>query len=55
MSFSLTCGGSYYSHVGDLPGYTTRNGISADDRRVVVLETRATALPAAPPSRPGTS
>ncbi|WP_405618809.1 serine hydrolase domain-containing protein [Streptomyces sp. NBC_01508] len=34
----LTCGGTYYGHAGDLPGYTTRDGVSADGRRVVVLE-----------------
>ncbi|MEU9186492.1 serine hydrolase domain-containing protein [Streptomyces sp. NPDC048484] len=37
MEVPLTCGGSYYSHGGDLPGYTTRNGVSADGRRTVVL------------------
>ncbi|MEU5339593.1 serine hydrolase domain-containing protein [Streptomyces sp. NPDC020766] len=37
MQIPLTCGGSYYSHAGDLPGSTTRNGISPDGRRVVVL------------------
>ncbi|WP_406199796.1 beta-lactamase family protein [Streptomyces sp. NBC_01017] len=35
----LSCGGSYYSHGGDLPGYTTRDGVTADGRRVVVLAT----------------
>lgn len=39
MRISLSCGGAYYGHGGDLPGYTTRDGISADGRRVVVLET----------------
>ncbi|WP_155059434.1 serine hydrolase domain-containing protein [Streptomyces blattellae] len=39
MEIPLSCGGSYYSHGGDLPGYTTRNGVSADGRRVVVLAT----------------
>ncbi|MFC8197335.1 serine hydrolase domain-containing protein [Streptomyces sp. NPDC060006] len=37
MRVPLSCGGSYYSHAGDLPGSTTRNGISPDGRRVVVL------------------
>jgi D-alanyl-D-alanine carboxypeptidase len=37
MRIPLTCGGSYYSHGGDLPGATTRNGVSPDGRRVVVL------------------
>ncbi|MFF1956305.1 serine hydrolase domain-containing protein [Streptomyces sp. NPDC058220] len=36
---SLSCGGAYYGHGGDLPGYTTRDGISADGRHIVVLET----------------
>ncbi|MEV1066919.1 serine hydrolase domain-containing protein [Streptomyces sp. NPDC050263] len=35
----LSCGGSYYSHPGDLPGYTTRDGISEDGRKIVVLNT----------------
>ncbi len=39
MRIPLSCGGSYYSHPGDFPGYTTRNGISADGRHVVVLAT----------------
>lgn len=38
MEIPLTCGGSYYSHGGDLPGYATRTGATADGRRVVVLE-----------------
>ncbi|MFD9204524.1 serine hydrolase domain-containing protein, partial [Streptomyces anthocyanicus] len=37
MSVPLSCGGVYYSHGGNLPGYTTRNGISADGRHTVVL------------------
>ncbi|WP_151480473.1 serine hydrolase domain-containing protein [Streptomyces albicerus] len=37
MEVPLSCGGAYYSHGGDLPGYTTRNGVSADGRRAVVL------------------
>jgi D-alanyl-D-alanine carboxypeptidase len=32
----LTCGGGYYSHGGDVPGYSTRDGFSADGARVVV-------------------
>lgn len=38
MEIPLTCGGSYYSHGGDLPGYATRTGATADGGRVVVLE-----------------
>ncbi|MFJ2259589.1 serine hydrolase domain-containing protein [Streptomyces sp. NPDC087844] len=37
MKVPLSCGGAYYSHGGNLPGYTTRNGISGDGRRTVVL------------------
>ncbi|MDQ0788809.1 serine hydrolase [Streptomyces sp. B3I8] len=37
MKVPLSCGGSYYSHGGDLSGYTTRNGFSADGRHVVVV------------------
>lgn len=33
----LSCSGGYYGHPGDLPGYATRDGVSADGRRVVVL------------------
>ncbi|MBZ9642560.1 serine hydrolase [Streptomyces sp. PSKA30] len=39
MEIPLSCGGSYYSHPGDFPGYTTRDGVTADGRRVVVLAT----------------
>ncbi|XHL93444.1 serine hydrolase [Streptomyces niveus] len=38
MESPLTCGGTYYGHAGDLPGYSTRDGVSADGRDVVVLE-----------------
>ncbi|WP_149552060.1 serine hydrolase domain-containing protein [Streptomyces marokkonensis] len=38
MQVDLTCGGSYYSHAGDIPGYMTRNGFSEDGRHVVVVE-----------------
>ncbi|WP_329384404.1 serine hydrolase domain-containing protein [Streptomyces sp. NBC_01716] len=38
MRLPLTCGGSYYSHAGDLPGYATRTGATPDGRRVVILE-----------------
>ncbi|MEV6167933.1 serine hydrolase domain-containing protein [Streptomyces sp. NPDC051954] len=37
LRIPLSCGGAYYSHPGDFPGYTTRNGVSTDGRRVVVL------------------
>ncbi|WP_221352337.1 serine hydrolase domain-containing protein [Streptomyces beigongshangae] len=38
MEVPLSCGGTYYGHGGDLPGYTTRNGVSGDGRRAVVLQ-----------------
>jgi D-alanyl-D-alanine carboxypeptidase len=34
----LPCGGGYYGHGGDLSGYSTRDGVSADGRRAVVVE-----------------
>ncbi|MEW2396076.1 serine hydrolase domain-containing protein [Streptomyces sp. NPDC046862] len=37
MEVPLSCGGSYYGHGGDIAGYTTRNGFTADGRRGVVL------------------
>jgi D-alanyl-D-alanine carboxypeptidase len=37
MEVPLSCGGVYYSHGGDIPGYTTRNGVTADGRRAVAL------------------
>ncbi|MFI6369745.1 serine hydrolase domain-containing protein [Streptomyces sp. NPDC050546] len=37
MEIPLSCGGAYYSHGGDIAGYTTRTGVSADGRRAVVL------------------
>ena len=33
----LTCGGFYWSHEGDVPGYNTIGAVSADGRRTVVL------------------
>ena len=33
----LTCGGGYYTHPGDVPGYHTHNGVTADGRRAVVV------------------
>lgn len=37
MEIPLSCGGTYFSHGGDIAGYTTRNGVSPDGRRAVVL------------------
>lgn len=38
MWIPLSCGGGYYSHGGDVVGYSTRDGITPDGRRVVVAE-----------------
>ncbi|MFF0016239.1 hypothetical protein [Streptomyces sp. NPDC005374] len=38
MELPLTCGGVYYSHAGDLIGHTTRDGVSGDGHRTVVLQ-----------------
>ncbi|MEV5531028.1 serine hydrolase domain-containing protein [Streptomyces prunicolor] len=45
MEIPLSCGGVYYSHAGDLMGYTTRDGVSADGRRTVVLEATGDGAP----------
>ncbi|AVZ73954.1 serine hydrolase [Streptomyces lunaelactis] len=45
LRIPLTCGGSYYSHPGDLPGYTTRNGTSENGRRIVVLNATGDGAP----------
>ncbi len=45
MEIPLSCGGVYYSHGGDLPGYTTRDGVSPDGRRVVVTEATGDGAP----------
>ncbi|ANS70739.1 alkaline D-peptidase [Streptomyces lincolnensis] len=45
MEIPLSCGGVYYSHGGDLAGYTTRDGVSADGRRVVVVEATGDGAP----------
>jgi D-alanyl-D-alanine carboxypeptidase len=36
MQIPLTCGGSYYAHGGDLPGYHTREGVTADGKITAV-------------------
>jgi D-alanyl-D-alanine carboxypeptidase len=33
----LSCGGGYWSHDGDVPGFSTRTGVSADGRDTVVI------------------
>jgi D-alanyl-D-alanine carboxypeptidase len=33
----LSCGGGYYSHPGDVPGFHTWEGITSDGRRTVVV------------------
>ncbi|MFC4911575.1 serine hydrolase domain-containing protein [Actinomadura gamaensis] len=37
FSRPLSCGGRYYFHGGDILGYKTRNGVTADGRRSVVV------------------
>jgi D-alanyl-D-alanine carboxypeptidase len=37
FSIPLTCGGSYWSHEGDVPGYNTIGAVSSDGRTTVVL------------------
>ncbi|OJF15151.1 hypothetical protein BG844_06100 [Couchioplanes caeruleus subsp. caeruleus] len=33
----LSCGGGYWFHDGDVPGFSTKNGVSADGRTTVVI------------------
>jgi D-alanyl-D-alanine carboxypeptidase len=33
----LTCGGGYWGHDGDVPGFSTRTGLSSDGRTTVVI------------------
>ena len=37
FSIPLTCGGVYWSHEGDVPGYNTIGAVSSDGRTTVVL------------------
>src|SRR6185437_6190006 len=37
FSIPLTCGGNYWSHEGDVPGYNTIGAVSSDGRTTVVL------------------
>jgi D-alanyl-D-alanine carboxypeptidase len=37
FSRPLSCGGVYWTHAGDMPGYMTRDGFSSDGRRGVVV------------------
>ncbi|WP_207400897.1 serine hydrolase domain-containing protein [Actinomadura roseirufa] len=37
FSRPLSCGGLYWFHTGDILGYKTRNGVTADGRRSVVV------------------
>jgi D-alanyl-D-alanine carboxypeptidase len=39
----LTCGGGYWTHDGDVPGFSTKTGLRADGRRSVVISISATA------------
>jgi D-alanyl-D-alanine carboxypeptidase len=38
MWIPLTCGGGYFSHGGDVPGYSTRDGITPGGQRTAVVE-----------------
>ncbi|HWG25541.1 serine hydrolase domain-containing protein [Actinospica sp.] len=38
MWLPLSCGGGIYSHGGDVPGYTTLDGITPDGRHAAVVE-----------------
>jgi len=42
MRIPLSCGGFYWGHGGDIPGYSTRNG-ATEDGRAVTLTVTATA------------
>lgn len=37
MWIPLSCGGGYYAHGGDIPGYSTRDGVTPDGARVAVV------------------
>lgn len=37
MWIPLTCGGGYWGHGGDMPGYTTRDGSTPDGHRTAVV------------------
>jgi D-alanyl-D-alanine carboxypeptidase len=37
MWIPLSCGGGYYGHGGDIPGYSTRDGVTPDGGRVAVV------------------
>jgi D-alanyl-D-alanine carboxypeptidase len=38
MWIPLSCGGGYFSHGGDVPGYSTRDGITPGGQRTAVVE-----------------
>jgi D-alanyl-D-alanine carboxypeptidase len=38
MEIPLSCGGGYFAHGGDLPGYSTREGVTEDGKRIAVAE-----------------
>ena len=37
FNIPLSCGGGYWSHEGDVPGYNTISAVSSDGRTTVVL------------------
>jgi D-alanyl-D-alanine carboxypeptidase len=38
MWIPLSCGGGYYAHGGDLPGYSTRTGITPNGNHIAIVE-----------------
>lgn len=42
LSVPTSCGGSYWGHLGDAFGFSTRNGVSEDGARVVVVSQTTT-------------
>jgi D-alanyl-D-alanine carboxypeptidase len=51
MWLPLSCGGGYWAHYGDVPGYITGNGVSDDGRRSVVVSLSAQLAQPEPPLR----
>ena len=51
----LSCGGGYWSHEGDVPGYNTIGAVSSDRRTAVVLSVNSNADAALADRCPATS
>jgi D-alanyl-D-alanine carboxypeptidase len=45
INIPLSCGGSYWAHGGDGPGYSIRNGATLDGRQVTIMLTRSPTTP----------